>query len=157
MDDTRERDPDLLRMRWDMEVRFLHSLRIELCVSSCPTNPDRSRTPSPRSSSSPWTGTLRASRSPRPGSRRMARAMRRCAAGPAAEHFHAEHVEADAVHEQVVRHEVIGGLLADEPAREAGVALGCAATDLLEDRLEAHLHRAWDQGRSALRTALPEP
>ncbi|EFL12895.1 iron-containing redox enzyme family protein, partial [Streptomyces sp. C] len=56
-----------------------------------------------------------------PGSRRLAKAMRRCGAGPAAEHFYAEHVEADAVHEQVVRYEVIGGLLADEPGLEADV------------------------------------
>ncbi|KIF01533.1 hypothetical protein PL81_35060, partial [Streptomyces sp. RSD-27] len=68
-----------------------------------------------------------------PGSRRLARAMRRCGAGEAAERFYAEHVEADAVHEQVVRHEVIGGLLADEPYLEADVAFGCAATLLLEE------------------------
>ncbi|MET9699908.1 iron-containing redox enzyme family protein [Streptomyces sp. NPDC006529] len=91
-----------------------------------------------------------------PGSRRLAHAMRRCGAGPAAEHFYAEHVEADAVHEQVVRHEVIGGLLADEPELEADVAFGCAATGLLEDRLADHLRGAWDQGRSALRGPLPE-
>ncbi|WP_371680906.1 iron-containing redox enzyme family protein [Streptomyces sp. NBC_01276] len=87
-----------------------------------------------------------------PGSRRLAKAMRRCGAGPAAEHFYAEHVEADAVHEQVVRHEVIGGLLADEPALEPDIAFGCAATLLLEDRLAAHIRTAWDEGRSALRT-----
>ncbi|MEU9303843.1 iron-containing redox enzyme family protein [Streptomyces sp. NPDC048269] len=87
-----------------------------------------------------------------PGSRRLAKAMRRCGAGPAAEYFYAEHVEADAVHEQVVRHEVIGGLLADEPGLEPDVAFGCAATILLEDRLAAHIRAAWDQGRSALRT-----
>ncbi|RKT02527.1 heme oxygenase-like protein [Streptomyces sp. 3211.6] len=93
-----------------------------------------------------------------PGSRRLARAMRRCGAGPAAEHFYAEHVEADAVHEQVVRHEVIGGLLADEPELEPDVAFGCAATLLLEDRLAAHIRTAWDQGRSALRpSAVPGP
>ncbi|MFD3546326.1 iron-containing redox enzyme family protein [Streptomyces sp. NPDC058655] len=92
-----------------------------------------------------------------PGSRRLAAAMRRCGAGPAAEHFYAEHVEADAVHEQVVRHEVIGGLLADEPHLEADVAFGCAATLLLEDRLADHLRAAWDQGRSALRKPLPTP
>ncbi|MET9605952.1 iron-containing redox enzyme family protein [Streptomyces sp. NPDC006512] len=86
-----------------------------------------------------------------PGSRRLAKAMRRCGAGPAAEHFYAEHVEADSVHEQVVRHEVIGGLLADEPDLEGDVAFGCAATVLLEDRLAAHIREAWDQGRSALR------
>ncbi|WP_327418743.1 iron-containing redox enzyme family protein [Streptomyces sp. NBC_01233] len=90
-----------------------------------------------------------------PGSRRLAKAMRRCGAGPAAEHFYAEHVEADAVHEQVVRHEVIAGLLADEPGLEADIAFGCAATVLLEDRLATHIREAWDQGRSALRSPLP--
>ncbi|WP_327738980.1 iron-containing redox enzyme family protein [Streptomyces nojiriensis] len=92
-----------------------------------------------------------------PGSRRLAKAMRRCGAGPSAVHFYAEHVEADAVHEQVVRHEVIGGLLADEPDLEADIAFGCAATVLLEDRLASHLRKAWDQGRSALRSPLPGP
>ncbi|MEU8841745.1 iron-containing redox enzyme family protein [Streptomyces roseus] len=90
-----------------------------------------------------------------PGSRRLAKAMRRCGAGPAAEHFYAEHVEADAVHEQVVRHEVIGGLLAEEPQLEEDVAFGCAATVLLEDRLATYIGEAWDRGRSALRTPLP--
>lgn len=90
-----------------------------------------------------------------PGSRRLAKAMRRCGAGPAAEHFYAEHVEADAVHEQIVRHEVISGLLADEPGLEADIAFGCAATVLLEDRLAQHIAAAWGQGRSALRTPLP--
>ncbi|MFJ6793234.1 iron-containing redox enzyme family protein [Streptomyces sp. NPDC091268] len=88
-----------------------------------------------------------------PGSRRLAKAMRRCGAGPAAEHFYAEHVEADAVHEQVVRREVIGGLLADEPALEPDIAFGCAATVLLEDRLADHIRAAWQEGRSALRPA----
>ncbi|MFC9699362.1 iron-containing redox enzyme family protein [Streptomyces sp. NPDC056943] len=89
-----------------------------------------------------------------PGSRRLAKAMRRCGAGPAAEHFYAEHVEADAVHEQVVRREVIGGLLADEPALEPDIAFGCAATVLLENALDAHIREAWRSGRSALRSPL---
>ncbi|WP_435972331.1 iron-containing redox enzyme family protein [Streptomyces sp. Qhu_M48] len=84
-----------------------------------------------------------------PGSRRLAEAMRRCGAGPAAEHFYAEHVEADAVHEQVVRHEVIGGLLADEPEPEADIAFGCAATVLPEDRLGDHISAAWAAGGGA--------
>ncbi|MFD9497454.1 MULTISPECIES: iron-containing redox enzyme family protein [unclassified Streptomyces] len=87
-----------------------------------------------------------------PGSRRLAKAMRRCGAGPAAEHFYAEHVEADAVHEQVVRHEVIGGLLAEEPALEADIAFGCAATLLLEDRLADCIQTAWIDKRTALRS-----
>ncbi|WP_327280539.1 MULTISPECIES: iron-containing redox enzyme family protein [unclassified Streptomyces] len=91
-----------------------------------------------------------------PGSRRLAKAMRRCGAGPAAERFYTEHVEADAVHEQVVRHEVIGGLLAEEPGLEPDVAFGCAATVLLEDRLSSYLRTQWDRGRSALRTPLAD-
>ena len=86
-----------------------------------------------------------------PGSRRLAAAMRRAGAGPAAERFYAEHVEADAVHEQVVRREVIGGLLADEPHLEADVAFGADATVFLEDRLGARLLDAWRNDRSALR------
>ncbi|MFJ4930239.1 iron-containing redox enzyme family protein [Streptomyces sp. NPDC088736] len=92
-----------------------------------------------------------------PGSRRLAKAMRRCGAGPAAEHFYAEHVEADAVHEQIVRHEVIGGLLADEPELEEDIAFGCAATVLLEDRLAAHIERGWEQQGSALFRPMERP
>ncbi|MFD3733739.1 iron-containing redox enzyme family protein [Streptomyces sp. NPDC058632] len=85
-----------------------------------------------------------------PGSRRLAAAMRRTGAGPAAERFYAEHVEADAVHEQVVRREVIGGLLAEEPRLDAEVAFGADATVHLESRLASHLLKAWRTGRSAL-------
>lgn len=87
-----------------------------------------------------------------PGSRRLAEAMRRTGAGPAAEHFYDEHVEADAVHEQVVRHDVIGGLLAEEPHLASDVAFGIDATGHLEDRLAARLLDAWRAGRSSLRT-----
>jgi hypothetical protein len=90
-----------------------------------------------------------------PGSRRLAKAMRRSGAGPAAERFYDEHVEADAVHEQVVRREVIGGLLASEPGLESDVVFGIEATGFLEDRLGARLLTAWREERSALRTPLP--
>jgi hypothetical protein len=89
-----------------------------------------------------------------PGSRRLAEAMRRTGAGPAAEFFYDEHVEADAVHEQVVRHEVIGGLLAEEPQLEADVAFGIDATGHVEDRLAARLLTDWRAGRSSLRAPL---
>ena len=86
-----------------------------------------------------------------PGSRRLAEAMRRTGAGPAAEFFYDEHVEADAVHEQVVRHDVIGGLLEEEPELAADVAFGIDATEYLEDRLGRRLLADWRAGRSALR------
>ncbi|WP_330262552.1 iron-containing redox enzyme family protein [Streptomyces griseorubiginosus] len=87
-----------------------------------------------------------------PGSRRLADAMRRTGAGPAAEHFYDEHVEADAVHEQVVRHDVIGGLLAEEPHLAPDVAFGIDATGYVEDRFAARLLDDWRAGRSSLRT-----
>ncbi|WP_053724852.1 iron-containing redox enzyme family protein [Streptomyces sp. WM6378] len=90
-----------------------------------------------------------------PGSRRLATAMRRLGVGPAAEHFYTEHVEADAVHEQVVRHEVVAGLLADEPRLDTDIAFGADATGLVEDRLTERLLTAWSHGRSALHDPLP--
>ncbi|MFD8108472.1 iron-containing redox enzyme family protein [Streptomyces microflavus] len=86
-----------------------------------------------------------------PGSRRLAAALKRVGAGPAAQRFYDEHVEADAVHEQVVRRDVIGGLLADEPHLESDIAFGIEATGLLEDGLAARLLAAWRSNSTALR------
>lgn len=86
-----------------------------------------------------------------PGSRRLADAMRRTSAGPAAEFFYDEHVEADAVHEQVVRHDVIGGLLEQEPELADDVVFGLDVTGFLEDRLAEHLLARWQAGQSSLR------
>ncbi|GEC02570.1 hypothetical protein SSP24_02250 [Streptomyces spinoverrucosus] len=90
-----------------------------------------------------------------PGSRRLAEAMRRTGAGPAAEHFYDEHVEADAVHEQVVRHDVIGGLLEEEPWLACDIAFGIDATGYVEDRLAERLLTGWRAGKSSMRTPLP--
>ncbi|MFI6642417.1 iron-containing redox enzyme family protein [Streptomyces sp. NPDC050504] len=86
-----------------------------------------------------------------PGSRRLAAALHRIGAGPAAQRFYDEHVEAYAVHEQVVRREVVGGLLAAEPALDPDVAFGIRATGHLEHRLAVRLLNAWRRGESALR------
>ncbi|MFG2089454.1 MULTISPECIES: iron-containing redox enzyme family protein [unclassified Spirillospora] len=91
-----------------------------------------------------------------PSARRMARALERLGAGPRAVLFYTEHIEADAVHEQVLRHDVIGGLLEDEPGLAGDVVLGVRATGLLEDRLAAHLLGSWRRPpRSSLRRPLP--
>jgi hypothetical protein len=90
-----------------------------------------------------------------PSARRMARALERLGAPPACVFFYTEHIEADAVHEQVMRHEVIGDLLDREPELTADVILGVAGTVLLEDRLGEHVLGAWRAGRSALRVPLP--
>lgn len=86
-----------------------------------------------------------------PGSDRLVRAAQRLGARPATVGFYREHVEADAVHEQVVRHGIIAPLLVAEPDLAADVVLGIQATNLLADRLSEHILCAWAQGRSSLR------
>lgn len=90
-----------------------------------------------------------------PGARRLARALERMGGHPDCVFFYREHVEADAVHEQVMRRDVVGGLLEDEPELAADIVLGVQATQLLEERLAAHLGRAWDAGATSLRRPLP--
>jgi Iron-containing redox enzyme len=89
-----------------------------------------------------------------PGSQRLSRALRRLDAPQACIRFYDEHVEADAVHEQVVRTDVVGSLLQQEPDLAADVVFGIRAFGLLEDRLEAFLLERWDSGQSSLRHPL---
>ena len=90
-----------------------------------------------------------------PGSERLVRAMRRLGCPATAIAFYDEHVEADAVHEQVVRHGVIAPMLAAEPALAGDVVFGIRASGFLADRFGDTLLDAWAQGRSALRLPLP--
>lgn len=90
-----------------------------------------------------------------PSAARLARAIRRMGGGPELTHFFDEHVEADAVHEQVLRHDVIGDLLAREPELAADVVFGIRATEFLENRFGAHVLTAWRDGRSSLDNPLP--
>ena len=90
-----------------------------------------------------------------PGSRRMVTALERFGASPSTTRFYTEHIEADAVHEQLLRREVIGGLLEDEPSLAADVVFGIQAMELLETKLEEQVMDAWSRGESSLRRALP--
>jgi hypothetical protein len=89
-----------------------------------------------------------------PNADRMARALARMGAGPECLRFFTEHIEADAVHEQVMRRDVIGDLLAREPDLAADVVLGIQATEHLEERLGRHLLESWRAGRTSLRRPL---
>lgn len=80
----------------------------------------------------------------------MVAALERLGAPEACVRFYREHVEADAVHEQVVRHDVVGNLVSREPELDTDVVFGIRAFDALEDRLAAHLMESWQAGRSSL-------
>ncbi len=92
-----------------------------------------------------------------PGSDRLVRAMRRLDCGPAAIGFYDEHVEADAVHEQIIRRGVLAPLLADEPELAADVVFGIRASLLLGERLSDLLLSCWSRDESSLRVPLAPP
>jgi hypothetical protein len=91
-----------------------------------------------------------------PGSDRLVRAMRRLELPDAAIAFYAEHVEADAVHEQLVRRGVIAPLLAGEPALARDVVFGIRASGLLADRFGDRVLACWADGRPSLVRPLPD-
>ncbi|OBI79002.1 hypothetical protein A9X01_26780 [Mycobacterium asiaticum] len=89
-----------------------------------------------------------------PGSRRMVQALQRLQAPPACVEFYREHVEADAVHEHVVRQSVVGDLVAREPHLDADVVFGIRAHAAVENRLADVVMAAWQRGESSLRRPL---
>ncbi|MCU1473641.1 iron-containing redox enzyme family protein [Amnibacterium sp.] len=66
-----------------------------------------------------------------------------------------EHVEADAVHEQIAAHDLAGALVASEPSLLDDVLFGAAACLFVEGRVGAHMLTAWNEDRSSLRGPLP--
>jgi hypothetical protein len=92
-----------------------------------------------------------------PGSDRLVRAMRRLGLDPAASAFYDEHVEADAVHEQLIRTGVLGPLLEAEPGLAADVVFGMRAALLLDTWSGQRVLECWNRGESSLRTPLPGP
>ncbi|WP_052393996.1 iron-containing redox enzyme family protein [Kutzneria sp. 744] len=86
-----------------------------------------------------------------PSAQRMEQALIRLDAPDACRLFYTEHIEADAVHEQVLRHDVVGDLLAREPELAADIVFGVQATELLEQNLAGHLLSCWRGGRTSLR------
>lgn len=85
-----------------------------------------------------------------PGSRRLSAAFARLSAGSAGRRFYDEHIEADAVHEQLLRTDLLRDLLEREPELAPDVVFGLGAALLLEDRFAEQLLGAWADGRSSL-------
>ncbi|MBA2311019.1 MAG: iron-containing redox enzyme family protein [Pseudonocardiales bacterium] len=90
-----------------------------------------------------------------PGSDRLVKAMRRMGCDDAVAAFYSEHVETDAVHEQLIRRGVLTPLLADEPELAADVVFGIRASTLLAGRLGSLLLERWAAGEPSLRHPLP--
>jgi hypothetical protein len=66
-----------------------------------------------------------------------------------------EHVEADAVHEQIAGRDLAGGLVEAEPRLLQDVFFGAAAAMAVDARVSAHMMDAWQNGSSSLRSAVP--
>lgn len=86
--------------------------------------------------------------------RRYGNALRRLGLGEEATDFYDEHVEADAVHENIAAHDLAGGLARQEPELAADILFGARALLLLEDRLARRMLAAWEEGRTSLRSPL---
>ncbi|CAI3799235.1 iron-containing redox enzyme family protein [Pseudarthrobacter sp. MM222] len=66
-----------------------------------------------------------------------------------------EHVEADAVHEQIAGRDLAGGLVEAEPDLLPDVLFGAAAVSCIDARFATHLMDAWEHDRTSLRSPLP--
>ncbi|MGW9404418.1 iron-containing redox enzyme family protein [Arthrobacter sp. NPDC055585] len=84
-----------------------------------------------------------------------ARGFKRAGYGPEVTFYFDEHVEADAVHEQIAARDLAGGLAEAEPDLLEDILFG-ASTVLALDALQGEEQlAAWKEGRSALRETSP--
>jgi Iron-containing redox enzyme len=88
--------------------------------------------------------------------RRYGNGLRRLGLGPAATRFFDEHIEADAVHEQIAAHDLCGALAAAEPELTGDILFGAAAALALDARMATHLMSRWQDGRTSLREPLEQ-
>jgi hypothetical protein len=70
-------------------------------------------------------------------------------------HYFDEHVEADAVHEQIAGRDLAGGLVEAEPELLGDVLFGATAVMAIDGRLSTHLLACWENGATSLRAAVP--
>jgi hypothetical protein len=83
-------------------------------------------------------------------SRRYSAGLRRLGFDQRVTVFYDEHVEADAVHEQIASVDMCGSLVAEEPELAADVLFGAACSLAMDAVAAHHLLGAWESGRSAL-------
>ena len=88
--------------------------------------------------------------------RRYGNAFRRIGCGPEVTRFYDEHVEADAVHENIAAWDLAGGLARAEPGCAQDILFGARALLAIESIWAQHLLDCWQAGHSSLACALPE-
>jgi hypothetical protein len=76
--------------------------------------------------------------------------LRRLGGDADATRFYDEHVEADAVHEQIAAYDMCGSFCVAEPERAADVLFGARCALALDARWAASLLARWDAGESSL-------
>jgi hypothetical protein len=89
--------------------------------------------------------------------RRYGNALRRLGCGREATHFYDEHVEADAVHENIAAWDLAGGLASEEPEVAADILFGARALLQVDARWATHLMDSWERGESSLREPAAVP
>jgi heme oxygenase-like protein len=87
---------------------------------------------------------------------RYARGLRRLGFSGRTTEFFDEHVEADAVHENLAAVDLAGGLARQQPELARDVLWGARALVDVDARWARHLTEAWESGRSSLRIPLTE-
>ncbi|MEV4752498.1 iron-containing redox enzyme family protein [Streptosporangium sp. NPDC049248] len=85
--------------------------------------------------------------------RRYSMGLRRLGGNEEARRFYDEHVQADAVHEQIAAHDMCGGFVRQHPSRAGDVLYGAACALTLERLFAEHVMDNWRRGASSLREA----
>jgi len=83
--------------------------------------------------------------------RRYGDGLRRLGLDEETTDFYDEHVEADAVHENIAAYDLAGGLARAEPALAPDILFGARALLFLETLFAEHLLGCWKRGESSLR------
>jgi hypothetical protein len=86
--------------------------------------------------------------------RAYANGLRRLGFGPEVTDYFDEHVEADAVHEQLAARDLAGALAEDEPGVANDILFGAAACLAVDGRLWGGLRQRFERGESALKEPL---
>ena len=87
--------------------------------------------------------------------RAYANGLRRLGFGEQVTDYFDEHVEADAVHEQLAARDLAGGLAEDEPQLAPDILFGALACLTVDGRLWGSLRQRFERGESVLRRPLP--